>query len=128
MLWQTGPRPLSCLSPGDQLALHKYYLFALDKIEAELISHRRNVHIGDPSLPQRAGRAYAKLLRGERSSVGTVTTSTGRVISVRPLMRPEPNLELLAKAFMQMAIREVQEQAIEQQKVRKRALRSSLAT
>jgi hypothetical protein len=52
-----------------------------------------------------------------------VTTSTGRVISVRPLMRPEPHLELLAKAFMQMAIREVQEQAIEQQKVRKRALR-----
>jgi hypothetical protein len=108
-LWAKGSKQFSYLSPNDQLALHKYYLFALDKTELELVAHRRNVHSGDPSLPHRAGRAFAKLMRGERSKVGYSQMPNGRRISVRPLTRPTPDIELLAKALLQMAMREVEE-------------------
>ncbi|MGJ6122305.1 hypothetical protein QN239_06990 [Mycolicibacterium sp. Y3] len=109
-LWAEDQRRFVFLTWNDQLALHTYYLFTLDRTEPELIDHHRNVRVGDPSLPQRAGRAYAKLLRGEKSKVGYSVTSTGRRISVRPLMRPEPNLRMLAKTFLNMALDDMKRQ------------------
>src|SRR5580693_2657969 len=58
--------------------------------------HRHAVTAGDPSLPHRAGRAFAKLNRGEWSRA-TSRTVNGRTISVRSVVRPEPDLQLLAK-------------------------------
>jgi hypothetical protein len=81
----------------------------LDKTELELIVHRRNVHSGDPSLPQRAGRAYARLLRGEKARVGYSVTPSGRFLSVRALMRPEPDARMLARVYLQMAMRDIEE-------------------
>jgi hypothetical protein len=104
-----GPIPVSQLE--DQLALHKYYLLTLDRTELELVAHRRNVQISDPSLPQRAGRAYARLMRGEKAKVGYGVMPNGRVISVRPLVRPQPDVRLPAKAFLYMAKRDIEEQA-----------------
>lgn len=103
-LWLIDQSAFSYLSPSDQLALHKYFQFASEMTQAELIAHRRNVHALDPSLPHRAGRAYAKLLRGEEAQVPYTEVSDGRRISVRPVMRPEPDLHMLAKACIHMAL------------------------
>ncbi len=108
-LWAQDQDRYAFLSWNDQLDLRKYYLLTLDKTEVELVAHRRNVHLGDPSLPQRGGRAYALLRRGEKAKVSYGATPSGRFISVRPLMRPAPDLRLLAKAVLWMAIREAKE-------------------
>jgi hypothetical protein len=109
-LWAEDQVRFSYLSPKDQLALHKYYLFALEKTELELVAHRRDVHLGDPSLPQRAGRAYTKLTRGEKAKVGYSVTPSGRAISIRTVVRPTPDAKLLARVYWQMAIRDIEEE------------------
>lgn len=106
-LWATDPRPFADLTWNDQLDLHRYYLLTLDKTEAELIAHRHNVHLGDPSLPQRAGRAYAKLMRGEKAPVGYSVSPSGHRITVRVLAWPEPDVRMLAKIFWQMALEDM---------------------
>lgn len=108
-LWAEGQSRFSYLSWNDQLDLHRYYLLTLDKTELKLVAHRRNVHVSDPSLPQRAGRAYARLMRGETAKARYTVMPNGRLISVRPLMQPTPDIELLAKALLQMAMREIEE-------------------
>ncbi len=50
-LWSEQPDRFSFLSWNDQLALHKYYPPSLDTTELELIAHRGNVQVADPSLP-----------------------------------------------------------------------------
>jgi hypothetical protein len=50
-------------------------------------------------------------MRGEKTKVGYGVTPSGRVISVRPLMRPEPDARLLAKVFLYMAKRDIEENA-----------------
>jgi hypothetical protein len=75
---------------------------------AELIAHRRAVTEADPSLPQCAGRAYARLSRGERSRA-TAGMANGRTLSVRSVVRPEPDLRLLAKIYIRMAMRDINE-------------------
>jgi hypothetical protein len=109
-LWSEYPRWFSYLTPNDQMALHTYYLLTLDKTDEELLTHHSNVKIGDSTLPQRAGRAYARLERGDRSKVRSTQTSSGRSISVRTLMRPTPDLHLLSKAAIYTAMHEVEKE------------------
>ncbi|BBZ30274.1 hypothetical protein MMAD_45690 [Mycolicibacterium madagascariense] len=97
----------SYLNPTDQLDLHKYFQFASDKTEAELLDHRRNLDALDPSLPHRAGRAYAKLLRGERAPAHYAEMPNGRRVSVRPVMKPEPDIKMLAKVLLRMALDDI---------------------
>jgi hypothetical protein len=114
-LWAEDQCLFAFLSWNDHLDLHRYYLLTLDKTEPELITHRRNVHLGEPSLPHRAGRAYAKLLRGEKSPVKYSVMPDGRRISVRLLMRPQPDVHMLAKVFWQMALDDMKEREGEDQ-------------
>jgi hypothetical protein len=109
-VWEIDQRPFTYLSQTDQWDLHKYFQFASDKTGAELIEHRRNVHALDPSLPQRAGRAYAKLVRGEQAPVTYSVLPDGHRISIRAVVRPEPDLKLLAKACVWMALKELKHQ------------------
>ncbi|OFJ53378.1 hypothetical protein BEL07_13005 [Mycolicibacterium grossiae] len=88
----------------DQVDLHTYFQFASDKTEAELIEHRRNVHALDRSLPHRAGRAYARLIRGERAPATSSALSDGSRISVRAIVRPEIDFRMLAKALLYTAM------------------------
>jgi hypothetical protein len=48
------------LTPKEQWELHTYFEFTRTLSDEELIAHRKS--ITDRSLPQRAGRAFAKLL------------------------------------------------------------------
>lgn len=88
--------------------MHRFYQPASDMTATELIAHRRSVTAADPSLPHRAGRAYAKLSRGEWSRATTRTTN-GRTISVRSVVRPKPDLRLLAKVYIRMAREDMKE-------------------
>ncbi|MGJ6122313.1 hypothetical protein QN239_07030 [Mycolicibacterium sp. Y3] len=103
-LWLIEQNAFSYMSPSDQLALHKYFQFASDKTEAQLVEHRHNVHALDPALPQCAGRAYAKLLRDERRRS---YTPKGGCVSVRAITRTEPDIKMLAKVFVAMALDEL---------------------
>jgi hypothetical protein len=106
-VWEIDQRPFAYLNSRDQLDLHKYFQFASDKTETELIEHRRNVHKLDLSLPQRAGRAYAKLMRGERAPVKYTRLDNGQQISVRAVMRAEPDFHMLVKVCMEMALNDL---------------------
>lgn len=108
-LWTEHRNRFSGLSAKDQMALHKYYLLTVDKAEPQLITHRRDVAIGDPSLPQRAGRAYARLMRGEMPTGSRTVMQNGRAITISVLARPEPDLRLLATAVIAIAMRESRE-------------------
>ncbi len=55
------------LSPSEQWSLYAYYLPQEQLSDQQLIEHRVDITALDPSLPQRAGRAFARLkLLGER--------------------------------------------------------------
>jgi hypothetical protein len=124
-LWLVHQRVFSYLSPSDQLDLHKYFQFASSKTEAELLEHRHNVHALDPSLPQRDGRAYARLLRGERAPGPYSEMPDGRRIAVRVVMRPEPDLKLLAKTLVLMAEREVKKRQHLERLLTRQAIRAT---
>lgn len=49
------------LSPAEQWSLHEYYRFTEQLGCKQLLAHRAAVSTESPSLPQRAGRAYAHL-------------------------------------------------------------------
>lgn len=70
--------------------------------DAELKLHRRVVNQVDPSLPQRAGRAYAKLERGDWKAISFVVTNKGRAITVRSVVKPQPDLRKLAKILLEV--------------------------
>ena len=112
-LWTYGQHWFVNLSYKDQIALHTYYLPSVEKSKAELSAHHRNVRIGDPSLPQRAGRAYAKLVRGEvQLRRSTKSAMDGRQITVRAIARPEPDLRMLSNAAWRIALRVAHEDEV----------------
>jgi len=61
--------------------------------DAESQLHRRLVKQVDSSLPQRAGRAYAKLERGERKQISYAVTPKGRAITIHPVVKPQPDMK-----------------------------------
>lgn len=49
------------LSPAEQWTLHSYYEFTKNLTDTELLAHRAAVSTAQPSLPQSAGKAFARL-------------------------------------------------------------------
>ena len=49
------------LSPAEQWMLHSYYEFTKHLTDDQLLAHRAAVSKAQPSLPHRAGKAFAKL-------------------------------------------------------------------
>lgn len=107
-VWETHQYWFAALSPNDQWALHQFYKPSVNLTATELLAHRRAVTAADPSLPHRAGRAYAKLSHGERSRA-IAGTASSRAITVRSVVRPEPDLRLLAKVYIRMALEDMKE-------------------
>ncbi|WAC90165.1 hypothetical protein [Mycobacterium sp. Aquia_213] len=85
--------------------MHRFYQPASDLTESELLVHRRAVKVADPSLPQRAGRAYARFSRGDTMLVGG-----NQGIIVRSVVRPEPDLRLLVKAAIAIAKKDLDDE------------------
>ncbi|UOT06792.1 hypothetical protein MPY17_14055 [Rhodococcus opacus] len=110
----------------EQLDLHHFFAPAKDLSEAELRAHRQTATANDRSLPQRAGRALAKLeaIRDEREDerfmeeqvrelqLKPVKTAGGRRQPVvYGVVRPEPDYKQIAKVFLEAALKQAQEEA-----------------
>jgi hypothetical protein len=92
----------------EQRHLHEYYLPSKRVTDEQLLEHRTLITKSQPSLPQKAGKAYSLLMNGDvyRPTGGAVVTRgklKGHRITVRPLIRPEPDLRKLAKALLEIA-------------------------
>ena len=99
-LWSERQGLFILISPMEQWALHEYYLTT------------------QPSLPHRAGKAYAALDRrimAGRPIQNAVPTGSQRkgakVLTVRSLVRPQPDMDLLVKTLISMVERRTAEEA-----------------
>lgn len=94
------------LTTVEQRALHDYYVPSLQLEPAELKTHRRAITKLDPTLPQRAGRAWAHLEQLQSTKrAPVINAGTGRVRHIRALgvIRPEPDYDKFTRALLSIA-------------------------
>ena len=117
--WLTDRPAPARLLPNEQWDLHDFFAPVYDFTDDELREYRQKITALDPSLPQRAGRALKKLEAARKGrAVAAQTRATAkpasdgpkrkakaadRKISVKSLVHPEPNMDRLAKALLEMA-------------------------
>ena len=100
-MWDTHPQLFSLLSPTSQLELHRFFLPTVDIEEYELASYRDYINKREPSLAHKAGKHFKEFTR-PRPEVKEIITRRKQVV-VRSIMKPEPDLQKLAKAFVRLA-------------------------
>lgn len=111
-LWNTEPNLFAVLKPGEQWALHDYYAVAEKLSRDEAIAHRKS--IADEALPQRAGRAVAKLTLGlqeleekrKRPSAPMLRKAKRRIVAhsvVNPALDPDAFAKLIVQLSMEEA-------------------------
>lgn len=105
------------LSPREQMDLHAFYAPTEPYDDAQALKYRKEARREQSELPQRAGRAYARLLIVERALlerrhnppvVAPAGKRTNRrrkdlVIRVNGLVRPTPDYDGLARALLWQA-------------------------
>jgi hypothetical protein len=100
----------SRLEPIEEMDLHAYFAPTKDLTDEQAIAHRREASKRDPSLPQRAGRAFARAseylgkypeLQPSASFVKTQTGPRGEII-VHSVLRPELDVSKLVLALMRL--------------------------
>jgi hypothetical protein len=141
--WQNSPRIYSTLAPNEQWDIHAYFVPYKFLPDQELLQHRNTITKERPSLPQKAGRAFNHLDRNieqirERqakedeaakqappqaqpsSKQSRYRTSprphTPEPIKVQALVRPEINVEMLARACIALARLQLAEQKAQEEK------------
>ena len=113
-LWERDPSLFSYLAPSEQWVLHDFFQLTHEMTDAELLEHRVRISGERPSLPQQAGRTLAKFydrtavvatqrVRAKPVTKRSVTRQADRVLAARPLVRPEIDVEKLARAFISLA-------------------------
>lgn len=123
--WIKAPQLFEVLAPRAYWDLHEYYQPTKDLTDQQLLGHRRWISRRDPSLPQRAGKAYLFLVRSyliakrrsrgdlakfnqalrKNSRARTVTPDTQNragTIEVTAQFRVEIDYEKLAKALLRV--------------------------
>ena len=100
-LWETHRQLFSLLSPTAQLELHRFFLPTVDIEEHELASYRAYINKLEPSLAHKAGKHFREFT-GPRPEVAEIITRKKPVV-VRPIMKPEPDLQKLARTFVNLA-------------------------
>ncbi len=100
-MWSTHPQLFSLLSPTAQLELHRFFLPTVDFEEHELASYRDYINKLEPSLAHKAGKHF-KEFTTPRPEVREIITNS-KTSKLRPIMRPEPDLQKLARAFVDLA-------------------------
>jgi len=97
------------LSPTEQWTLHSYYEFTKHLTETELLAHRAAVSKVQPSLPQTAGKAFARLrlfsarLAMYQAAPHPNTRKKGTPYEIRVLSEVNPDIdpELLAQILIE---------------------------
>jgi hypothetical protein len=100
-MWSTHPQLFSLLSPTAQLELHCFFLPTVDIEEHELASYRDYINKVEPSLAHKAGKHFKDFTR-PRPEVAEII-SKSKNFELRPIMKPEPDLQKLARAFVKRA-------------------------
>ncbi|MDL9944608.1 hypothetical protein QSJ19_03210 [Gordonia sp. ABSL11-1] len=116
-LWLHDGSRLSVLNASEQWDLHAFFVLDAAMSDADLIEFRRFVTKRDPSLPQRAGKAFNKLLReldalDDRRAAEAARRAAlpvgakrkkrrnaDRVIRTSGLVHPEPDAKKLVRAL-----------------------------
>ena len=99
------------LSPAEQWTLHGYYEFTKHLADDQLLAHRAAVSRAQPSLPHRAGKAFAKLavfaerLEIYRATPHPSTRKKGAPYEVRVLSQVNPDIDpkAMAKILIEIA-------------------------
>jgi len=99
--WEAHPQLFSLLSPTAQLELHRFFLPTVDIREHELASYRDYINKREPSLAHKAGKHFKEFTR-PRPEVKKIITKPRKLV-VRSIMKPEPDLRKLARAFLKLA-------------------------
>jgi len=100
-LWETHRQLFSLLSPTAQLELHRFFLPTVDIQEHELASYRDYINKVEPSLAHKVGKHF-KEFTTPRPEVAEIITKS-KNLELRPIMKSEPDLHKLARAFEQAA-------------------------
>ena len=134
--WKDFRVVFSVVPANQQFDIHRYYQTARRTPEADLLKTREELTKAAPSLPQRASKAFAQVYQvfqiafeqsqgdevkffaavetfasARRSHMAHVySTSAGRVLRVRGLVRAEPDLHKLAQALLALAEQAPREQ------------------
>jgi hypothetical protein len=123
--WTDFQRLYSILPIEQQWQVHAYYQPSKELTDQQLLEHREKVTEERPELPAQAGKAFIRMYRAFRiafeyadgdqqrfnaallhltdSRAKTAAPHGKRRISVTALARPEPDLEVLARALVEMA-------------------------
>lgn len=109
--WKNGGRALCRLTIPEQRALHDYYLLTMRLLDEKLRAYVAKISKDDPSLPQRAGKAWKSFERVAQLPVQVPAAPSNQHIRpvVYPLIRPELDIEALADLMVQLAIESVEE-------------------
>jgi hypothetical protein len=113
------------LDPADQMELHAYYAHTDDLTNEQAIAHRQAKTKQDPSLPQVAGRIYAKIrpLLGKRPAPEPFVPGSSRKgspgnirVEARGILRPHRDRDILLHAIRIMAEDEMRKEDEDNQK------------
>lgn len=106
-LWAEERWIFSLISPREQWALHDYYLCATSMTEETLLQYYQDIRASGSSLPQRAGKAYARLgrrvLSEQVARQGTRVPRRHRRVALQSVVNPEPDLHKLVRALIRFA-------------------------
>lgn len=107
--WRAKLSILGCLTSLDQHLLHAYFAFTKQLNEKEALTHRKTATTADPSLPQRAGKAMKRLRIAQSIEWApirpiSIRRGSSRLLSVRAVLRPEPDLDAIAGTVLSLAI------------------------
>lgn len=99
-LWPTQDGVFANLTYTEQLDLHRYYSPAVQESDERHLAHRVWISQQDPSLPQRAGRAYAKLMTGGSGGRFVATRRRGHQLTIGSVALPSPNVQRITRLIV----------------------------
>ncbi|MDR6910649.1 hypothetical protein J2W54_002366 [Rhodococcus fascians] len=105
-IWLEHQDSGSLMDPAHQRIIHDFYRPAEALTDQELTQHRRDVLRTNKSLANRAGKIYARYARGEFYTPPPSVTADGRVVYVRSVLEPQPDLRQIAKVLVALAMEE----------------------
>ena len=121
-LWQNNKGWFSYLSAAEQYALHDYFVPSKHLSDEALLEHRQTITKQRPSLPHQAGKAASKLDRIVTKGPQVIDTTRAvtrtalkaksgkaRNLTVRAVMRPEPDFHKLARALIALKTAELKQ-------------------
>ncbi|WZH35538.1 MAG: hypothetical protein PIR02_12215 [Microbacterium enclense] len=111
--WKRSELGWSRLNFEDQCTLHEYYEPSMDLTDDEAIMYRQAVTAKWPSLPHRAGKAYAEFTKviaqleaapqRPKRALGRRRTNKSYVIRTDALVRRDVDFDKLARALLAIA-------------------------